>query len=142
MMSGIICCACFNISHFSFTVCSDTMAKRSQKDPGEERVTAKSRPMMNLIARTPSFVSSSSSVSPVKRHYGSQDPWRSTAEEERSRRPGKGTDLFEASDHHFHEQFMESLSSTSFSKLDDNRAWSSQEWKTETTTHDRSRRPD
>ena len=33
----------FNISHFSSTVCSDTMAKRSQQDSGEERVTAKSQ---------------------------------------------------------------------------------------------------
>ena len=33
----------FNISHFSFTICSDTMAKRSQQDSGEERATAKSR---------------------------------------------------------------------------------------------------
>ena len=54
----------FNISHFSSTVCSDTMAKRSQQESGEERVTAKSRPMMNLIARTASFVSSSTSVKP------------------------------------------------------------------------------
>ena len=136
----------FNISHFSSTVCSATMAKRSQQDSGEERVTAKSRPMMNLIARTPSFVSSSTSVSPVKRHYGCQDPWKSIAGEDRPGRPGKGTDLFEASDHHYHEQFMESFSSkfmeifssTSYSKLDDDRAWSSQEWKTET----RSGRPD
>ena len=66
----------FDISHFRSTVCSDTMAKRSQQDSGEERVTAKSRPMMNLTARTPSFVSSSTSVSPGKRHYASQDPWR------------------------------------------------------------------
>ena len=29
------------------------MAKRSQQDSGQERVTAKSRPTMNLIARTP-----------------------------------------------------------------------------------------
>ena len=65
----------FNISHFSSTLCSDTMAKRSQQDSGGERVTAKSRPMMNLIARTPSHVSSSTSVSPWKRSYGSQDPW-------------------------------------------------------------------
>ena len=36
---------------------------------------------------------------------------------------------------------MESFSSTSYSKLDDDRAWSSQEWKTETTTYDRSGRP-
>ena len=72
------------------------MAKRSQQDSGEERVTAKSRPMMNLIARTPSFVSSSTSVSPEKKYHGSQDPWRSIAKEDRSGRPDKGTDLFEA----------------------------------------------
>ena len=131
-----------NISHFSFTVCSDTMAKRSQQDSGEERVTAKSRPMMNLIARTPSLVSSSTSVSLGKRYNGSQDPWTSVAGEDRSGRPDKGTDLFEVSDYHFHEQFRESFSSTSYSKLDDDRAWSSQEWKTETTTYDRSGRPD
>ena len=95
------------------------MAKRSQQDSGEERVTAESRPMMNLIARTPSFVSSSTSVSPGKKHYGSQDPWRSIEGEDRSGRPDKGTDLFEASDHYFHEQFMESISSTNYSKLDD-----------------------
>ena len=59
----------FNVSHFSSTDCSDTMAKRSPQDSGEERVTAKSRPMMNLIARAPSFVSSSTSVSPGKKHY-------------------------------------------------------------------------
>ena len=64
----------FNISHFSSTVCSDTMAKRSQQNFGGERVTAKSRPMMNLVAGTPSHVSSSTSVSPWKRSYGSQDP--------------------------------------------------------------------
>ena len=81
----------FNISHFSSTVCSDTMAKRSRQDSGGERVTAKSRPMMNLIARTPSHVSSSTSISPVKRSYGSQDPWSSIAKkEERSARPGNG----------------------------------------------------
>ena len=37
---------------------------------------------------------------------------------------------------------MESFSSISFSKLDDDRACPSQEWRTETTTYDRSRRPD
>ena len=118
------------------------MAKRSQQDSGEERVTAKSRPMMNLIVRTPSLVSSSTSVSPVKEHFGNQDPWRSTAGEDRSRRPDEGTDLFEASDHCFHEQFMESFSSTNDSKLDYDRAWSSQEWKAEATTYDRSGRRD
>ena len=51
----------FNISHFSSTVCPETMAKRLQQDSGEERVTAKSRPMMSLIARVPSNLSSSTS---------------------------------------------------------------------------------
>ena len=98
------------------------MTKRSQQDSGEERVTVKSRPMMILIARTPSFVSSSSSVSPGKKHFGSLVPWRSFEGEDRSGRPDKGTDLFEASDQHYHEQLKESFSSTSYSKLDDDRA--------------------
>ena len=98
--------------------------------------------MMNLVARTPSFVSSSTSVSPGKRYYGSQDPWSSIAKEDRSERPDKSTDLFDAPDHYYHEQFMESFSSASDSKLDDDRAWSSQEWRTETTTYDRLGRPD
>ena len=119
------------------------MAKRSQQDSGEERVTAKSRPMMNLIARTPSFVSSSTSVCPVKRSYESQDPWSSLAtKEERLGRPDKSTDLFEASDHHYREQFMESFSSISYSKLDYDRAWSSQEWKSGAAEHDRSGKPE
>ena len=118
------------------------MAKRSQQDSREERVTAKSKLMMNLIARTPSLVSSSTSVSPGKRYFGHQNPWSSIAKEDRSGRLDKGTDLFEASDHYYHEQFMESFSSASNSKLDDDRAWSSQEWRTETTTYDRSGRPD
>ena len=42
----------FNISHFSSTACIAAMAKRAQQDSGEGRVTAKSRPMMNLTART------------------------------------------------------------------------------------------
>ena len=72
----------FNISHFSSTVCSEAMAKRVQQDSGEERVTAKSRPMMSLIARAPSNVSSSTSESPVKRSYGNQNPWSAKAERE------------------------------------------------------------
>ena len=77
----------FNISHFSPTVSSTAMAKRSQQDSGEERVTAKSKPMMNLVARMPSFVSSSTSVSPVKRYYGKQDPWSSVVAKDRSGKP-------------------------------------------------------
>ena len=54
----------FSISHFSSTVCSETMTKRLQQDSGEERVPAKSRPMMSLLARVPSNVSSSTAVAP------------------------------------------------------------------------------
>ena len=66
----------FNISQFSSAVCFAVMAKRSQKDSEEERVTAKSRLMMILIARTPSFVSSSTSSSTGKSWYEYQDPWK------------------------------------------------------------------
>ena len=52
------------------------MAKRAQQESGEGRVTAKSRPMMNLTERTPSFVSSSASSNPVRTSYGYQDPER------------------------------------------------------------------
>ena len=116
----------FNISHSSSTVCCEAMAKRTQKDSGEERVTAKSRPMMSLIARVPSNVSSSTSASPGKRSYGNQDPWSTSAEkEERLERPVVGSDRKTASDY-YHEQFVESSSSASYSKWDDNHAWSSQ----------------
>ena len=42
---------------------------------------------------------------------------------------------FEATDHHYHEQFMESFSSANYSKWDDDRAWSAQEWKTDIKTY-------
>ena len=113
----------FNISHFSSTDCSAAKAKRLQQESGEERVTAKSKPMMNLSARMPSVVSSSTSSSPVKTWYGYQDPWRSVVADDRSGQPDK-------------------FSSTGYSKSDYDRAWSSQEWKSEITAHDRSGKPD
>ena len=98
---------------------------------------------MSLIARVPSHVSSSTSVSPGKRSYGNQNPWSSSAKkEERSGRPDIGIDRLKASDYHYHEQFMESFSSASCSKWDDDRAWSSQEWKTDTEMYERPGRPD
>ena len=62
----------FNIIHISSTVCSEAMAKRVQQDSGEERVTAKSRPMMSLTAKAPSNLSSSTSESP-----GEEKLWKS-----------------------------------------------------------------
>ena len=74
----------FNISHFSPTACTTAMEKRAQQESGEERVTAKSRPMMNLTARTPSVVSSSTSSNPGRTSYGYQDPGKSVAGDDRS----------------------------------------------------------
>ena len=53
-------------------VCIAAMAKRAQQESGEESVTAKSRLMMNLNERTPSFVSSSASSNPWMTSYGYQ----------------------------------------------------------------------
>ena len=113
----------FNISHFSSTVCTAAMAKRAQQESGRERVTAKSKTMMNLTARMPSVVSSSTPSNPVKRYYGNQDPWKSIVVDDRSRKPDR-------------------LSPASYSKMDYGRSWSSQEWKSEVTAHDRSWKPD
>ena len=82
----------FNISHFSSAECSEVMSKRTQKDSGEERVTAKSRPMMNLIARcnerAPDVLLSTASESPRKTRYESQSPLSSQAEKyDRTERP-------------------------------------------------------
>ena len=79
----------FNMSHFSSTACTAAMAKRIQQESGEERVTAKSRPMMNLIARMPSVVSSSTSSSPGKTWYGYQDPAKSVVVDDRPGQLGR-----------------------------------------------------
>ena len=83
----------FSITHFSSTVCSEAMAKRVQQDSGEERVTAKSRPMTSLIATAPSNLSSSASERPGKKSYGNQSPWSAKDEkEERLGQPVVGSD--------------------------------------------------
>ena len=113
----------FNISHFSSTVCSAAIAKRAQQESGEERVTAKSRPVMNLTARMPSVVSSSASSSREKRWYEYQDLGKSVVVDDRSGKPDR-------------------LSPAGYSKSDYDRSWSSQEWKSEVTAHDRSEKLD
>ena len=56
--------------------CSEVMSKRTQKDSGEERVTAKSKPMMNLVSRcserTPVALSSTVSESPTRKSNSSK----------------------------------------------------------------------
>ena len=113
----------FNISHFSSTACTAAMAKRAQQESGEERVTAKSRPMMNLTARMPSVVSSSTSSNPVRTSYGYQDPGKSVASDDRSGKPEKP-------------------SQPGYSQEDYGQSWSSQEWKSGAVEHDRSGKPE
>ena len=113
----------FNISHFSSAECSEALAKKLQQDSGEERVTAKSRPMMNLTARMPSIVSSSTSSNPGRTWHGYQDPEKSVAVDGRSGKPGRP-------------------SPAGYSKEDSGRSWSSQEWKSGAAAHDRSGKPE
>ena len=126
----------FHIGHFSSTVCSQALAKRVQQDSGEERVTAKSRPMMRLVARAPSNLSSSASESLRKKSNGNQSPWSAKAEkEDRMGQPVVGIDPRTVSGY-YHEQFNESSFSARYSKWDDNKAWSSQEWKADKSMDD------
>ena len=59
-----------NISHFSSGECSEVMSRRTQEDAREQRVTAKSKTMMNLVSRCsvrdPNVLASSASEFPVK----------------------------------------------------------------------------
>ena len=113
----------FNISHFSSTACTAAMAKRAQQESGEERVTAKSRPMMNLTARKPSFVSSSTSSNPGRTSYGYQDPGKSVASDDRTGKPVQP-------------------SQPDYSQEDYGRSWSCQEWRSGAAEHDRSGKPE
>ena len=112
----------FNISHFSSTSCIAAMAKRAQQESGEGRVTAKSRPMMNLTARTPSFVSSSASSNPGRTSYGYQDPERHVLDD----RTGQPVEM----------------SRSDYLQKDYGLSWSSQEWKSGDGEHDRSGKPE
>ena len=109
----------FNISHLSSTICSAAMAKRAQQGSGEERATAKSRPMMNLTARMLSVVSSSTSSNPGMTSYGHQDPGKSVASDDRT---GK----------------LVETSRPDYMQEDYGLSWSSQEWKSGAAEHDRS----
>ena len=113
----------FNISHFSSTACTAAMAKRIQQESGEERVTAKPRPMMNLTARMPSIVSSSTSSNPVKTSYGYQDPRKSVPSDDRTEKPVE-------------------TSQPDYLQEDYGRSWSSQEGKSGAAEHDRSGKPE
>ena len=79
--------------------------------------------MMNLTARMPSVVSSSTSSNPGRTSYGYQDPGKSVASDDRSGKPEK-------------------TSQPGYSKEDYGRSWSFQEWKSGAAEHDRSGKPE
>ena len=81
-------CLC-NISHFSSTNSLEAMSKRTQEDVGEEKVTAKSKPMMNLVSRhrerDANVLASTASESPVKTKSESQEVLLSSWNEQQPR---------------------------------------------------------
>ena len=85
------------------------------------RVTAKSRPVMNLTARTPSFVSSSASANPGRSSYEYQDPEQPVLDD----RAGKPVET----------------SRSNYSQ-DYGSSWSPQVWKSGNGEHDRSGKPE
>ena len=107
----------FNISHFSSINCLAAMSKRTQEDAGEERVTAKSKPMMNLVSRyrvrDPNVLASIASESPGKTKSESQKVPLSSLNEQQ---PRTG-------------RLVMGASSSDYSEWNIDDKWSSQEWK-------------
>ena len=128
MMNGVIFLCLFNIGHFSSINCSEVMSKRTQKDSGEERVTAKSKPMMNLVSRcserTPDVPASIASESLGKTRYESQIPLSSWAEQ-----------------HLTTVRLVKDAYSSSYSEWNVDEKWSSQEWKSDEVMEVRTGRP-
>ena len=104
------------------------MSKRMQKDAGEERVTAKSKPMMNLVSRyrvrDPNVLASTASQSLGKIIYESQLPPSSRNEQNQR----TGIPVLDAS-------------SSNYSEWNADKNWSSQEWKSDDVMEDRTGRP-
>ena len=83
VMRRIICGACLtsaiSVLQFALLQWRSEFNKNQEKNESQQ----KSKLIMNLSARMPSVVSSSTSSSPGKRCYGNQDPWRSVVEDDR-----------------------------------------------------------
>ena len=105
------------------------MSKRTQKDSGEERrVTAKSKPMMNLVSRcserTPDVLSSTASESLGKTRHESQTPLSPQTEMcDRTGRP------------------VVCAHSSSYSEWNIDKIWSSREWTSDELMDERTERP-
>ena len=105
------------------------ISKGTQKDSGEERVTAKSKPMMNSVSRCsvkdPNVLACTASESPVKTTYESQNVPLSSlnVQQTRTGRPVLGA------------------SSSNYSEWNIDDKWSSQVWKSGEMLRARTGRP-
>ena len=91
---------------------------------------------MSLIARAPSTLSSSASGILRKENYGSQSPWSSkTKKDEWTVQPVVDRDANHESVHH------EKVRTARYSGWDDDKVWSSQEWKADLLMDDRTGNP-
>ena len=96
------------------------MAKRAQQEIRRRTCHSQIKAyMMNFKARMPSVVSSSASSNPGRTWYGYQDPGESVEVDYRSGKPDRP-------------------SPSGYSKEDYGQSWSSQDWKSGATAHDRS----
>ena len=117
VMNGITFCVC---STSAISVPSnglEAMSKRTQEDAGEERVTAKSKPMMNLVSRysvrDPNVLASTASESPEKTKSESQKVPLSSRNEQQTRTG----------------RLVRGASSSDYSEWNIDDKWSSQVWK-------------
>ena len=117
VMNGIIFCVCSTSANSVLQIVLKWCRKITQEDAGEERVTAKSKPMMNLVSRysvkDPNVLASTASESQGKTRSESQKvPLSSWIEQQpRTGRPVMGA------------------SSSNYSEWNIDDKWSSQEWK-------------
>ena len=115
-MNGIIFSVC-STSAISVSSSLEAMSKRTQEDAGEERVTAKSKPMMNLVSRysvrDPNVLASTASESLVKTKSESQKVPLSSLYKQQTRTG----------------RLVMGASSSNFSEWNIDNKWSSQDWK-------------
>ena len=117
MMNGIIFCVCSTSAISVQQASLKAMSKRTQEDAGEEIVTAKSKPMMNLVSRyrvrDPNVFASIASESFGKTKSESQNVLLSSlnVQQKRTGRPVLGA------------------SSSNYSEWNIDDKWSSQVWK-------------
>ena len=121
-------CDCLALAISVLQVVLKKCRKERKKDSSEERVTAKSKPMMILVSRNSvrdlDVLASTASESPGKFRHESQSPLsRQTEKYDRTERP------------------VVYAHSSSYSEWNVDKFWSSQEWKSDELMEDRTGRP-